>query len=275
LPHFLLPFLKGKKKLSIIHDVYLDNPKFWFKQFGYFKGLIGFFVEYLSLIFDRFFAEKVVVVSESTKEKVLRKFSGIENKVFILRNSLNFSDYYESEKDNYLLFVGRFVSYKRPWDLISVLKFVNKKYPDIYAKFVVTRDFLEQKKIFLDFCDKENVKNFELIYSCSAEKLKEVYSKAKILVHPSVVEGQSIVVLEAVSSVTPVCAYDLPAYKGMLFSGSNSELATVFDVEDLASKTMKILDNYEYYQNNTRKRLEDFSIEKFEALIKEMFGFFR
>jgi len=51
--------------------------------------------------------------------------------------------------------------------------------------------------------------------------MKNLFAKAKIFVQPSYVEGQGIVVLEALASKAPVVAYDLPAYKGMLVNGEN------------------------------------------------------
>ncbi len=271
LPHLLLPFLSKKKTCSILHDVYLDDFSFWFKQFGFFKGLVGIFVEALQLLFDRIFADFVVVVSDSTKQKFLKRFKKAGEKVYLLRNSIDFSKYFSGQKENFLLFVGRFVAYKRPKDLIYVLSKIREKYPDISAKFVATRDFSMVRDEVIEYAKKLNVSNYEILNTVPDIDLKNIFSRAKILVHPSVVEGQGIVVLEALASGTPVCAYNLPAYQGMLQNGINSELCEKKNVDELAKNILKIIDNYEYYRKNTLNGLSDFSVEKFNEDVRLLF----
>lgn len=271
LPHLLLPFLGNKKTYSILHDIYLMDFTFWFRQFGLFKGLIGIVVEGVGLLFDRIFAEKIIVVSESTKDKFLKIFKNASKKVFLLRNSIDFSKYYSSSKEDFLLFVGRFVAYKRPKDLVFVLKKIREKYPNISAKFLATRDFPKIRGDLIEYAKELKVSNYEIIKTVADKDLKRLFSHAKILVHPSVVEGQGIVILEALASGVPVCAYNLPAYKGMLQNGKNSELCEIKDVNELSNSVLKILDNYDFYSQNTRKGLEDFSIEKYDDNVVSLF----
>ena len=79
-----------------------------------------------------------------------------------------------------------------------------------------------------------------------------------------VVEGQGIVVVEALVSGTPVAAYDLPAYKGVLVDGVNAGVAWNGDVEWLAKKCLEVLGNYDYYRKNSGVNLDEFSEENFE-----------
>jgi glycosyltransferase involved in cell wall biosynthesis len=271
LPYLLLPFFK-KKTIVLVHDVYLSNKMFWFKQFGFLKGLVGFFVEFFGLYSSRFFADKIVVVSESTKEKLIKLVGRkVLNKTLLIPNSVDLSNFYSLEKEKFILFVGRFVSYKRPNDLIFVLKKIQKEFPEFSAKFVMTREFLEIVDELKEYAQKLGVENFELIPCVSDEKLKELYAKASLLVHPSVIEGQGIVLLEALASNTPVCAYDLDAYKGMLINGKNCELAKIFDKDDLAQKTIKILNNLKDYQSNAKISLLNYSMDSFDENVKRLF----
>lgn len=269
LPHLLLPFMPGKFKLAIVHDVYMGTGgNFWVKQFGWVTGIIGRIVEWLQLHFDRWFADQIMTVSESSAEKIMSVVGkGAGKKIFINPNSIKFDDYIcDAKKENVLLFVGRFVSYKHPEQLLYVLKKVLEKYEDFKAVFVVSRNFVEVMKNFertrIELgLDSEVAKCVEF---CGERELKEIFSKAKVLVQPSHMEGQGIVVLESLASGTPVVAYDLPAYRSMLVGGLNSELVEMGDKDALAEACIKVLGNYEYYQKNCDKTLERFSFDKFK-----------
>lgn len=274
LPHLLLPFLRKSKKIALIHDVYLNNFTFWFRQFGLFKGLIGYFVEFLQLFFDKFFADRILVVSKSTENKI-RNFLGksILKKIFLIPNSIDLKEYSSLKKEKYLLFVGRFVSYKRPFDLLDVLFEVNKKFPEYSAKFVMTRDFSEIVDKVKKRANELGVKNFELINKVSDKKLKQFFSQASLLVQPSLIEGQGIVVLEALASGTAVCAYNLEAYLNMLINGENCELARAGDVQQLSLNAIKMLENLEFYNSNTSKTLADFDIGVFKKNVQDIIRF--
>ncbi len=64
---------------------------------------------------------------------------------------------------------------------------------------------------------------------------------------------------------TPVVAYDLPAYKGMLFSGVNGHVAKLGDVSELAGKASLALDNFKRLSREairTAKRFDWYLISK-------------
>ena len=285
LPHLLLPFLRKKKTLAVVHDVYMSDKSFWFKRFSFFVALVGFFVEYLQIHLDKYFATKIMAVSNSTKNKLIKKIGEKSiNKIFVNPYPVDSSDYLKKSdisffndddflmKENYLLFVGRFVSYKQPEHLLKILREVKEKYPLLRIKFVVTREFknfLEEfkNKVFdMNLSDK-----VDFYYSVSVQKLKELYVGALVLVHPSVMEGQGIVILEALASGTPVLAYDLDAYDGMLLSGKNSELVELNNLDLMVEGLYRILGNYEYYQKNTLLTLNEFSKKKFSDNLESNF----
>ena len=97
---------------------------------------------------------------------------------------------------------------------------------------------------------------------CNNEEVVELMARAKILVHPSSIEGQGIIMLEALSLGTPIVAYNLPAYEGMLLNGRNCKLARKEDVKGLCDGAVKILGNYDFYRGNCGGLLEEFSEEK-------------
>lgn len=243
IPHLILPWVKSKK-IAIVHDVY-GNLKFWFQEYGFFRGTIGWIVEKFQIKFDGKYADTIFTVSESSKGKIVEKLGKkIVDKIEIFQNSVDFDKYKNTEKkENYLLFVGRFVGYKHPEHVLYVLKKVKEIHSDFKAVFVLSRAEKKVLSLFKKTQKKLGIRDEDIILreNCSDVEMKKLYAKAKILVHPSYTEGQGIVVLEALASGTPVLAYDLDAYSGMLVNGKGSILVEKGNVSKMASRALELL----------------------------------
>jgi len=271
-PHLLLPWLSGRK-VAVVHDVYQVNARtFWVKQYGFWRGGVGTLVEKLQLKFDLKYADKIMTVSDFSAEKIV-SFLGERVARKIVKNPYpvgvgGFAA--DVVKENFMLFVGRFVNYKNPEDVLPALKKVRFKYENFKAVFVISRFEKGVLRRFRSLQRKLKLSDDEVIlkFDCDSQEVRELFARAKVFVQPSSVEGQGIVVLEALASGTPVIAYKLFAYKGMLVSGSNSILVTEGDKEGFADACLEVLDNYADYQRNCRKYLGDFSNEDFQQTIK-------
>lgn len=274
-PHLILPFLHNNK-IAIIHDVYRENSiLFWMKNYGFFRGLIGMAVEWLQLFFDGRYANTILTVSQSSRKKIIHSIGAInEKKIMINPSPIKMSMYIvDRPKEDYLLYVGRFVDYKNPSHVLYVLKNVLNLYPDFRAIFVVPRaekDFINE---FYRLVHELRIgEHIEVKKSVSAEELKHLYASAKVLVQPSYIEGQGIVVLESLASGTPVVAYNLEAYRGMLIHGDNSVLVEKGNMEALANGCLDILKNYDHFQKHCGVTLGEFSpamfVSRLEKLLK-------
>lgn len=273
-PHLILPWIKCKK-IGVIHDVYkVLGRSFWFKQYGLFKGLIGTVVENFQLYFDKKYADKIMTVSDFSEEKILSMLGDrvarkiVKNpypiKLFVVDGDI--------KKGDFILFVGRFIGYKNPEHVLYVLKKIKTVYPNFKAVFVIPRF---EKKVLMKFkayIKELGLNGMDIIYeyNCDDDDLKNLFLNAKLFVQPSLIEGQGIVALEALVTKTPVVAYDLPAYKGMLINGENSILVKKGDKEALAEACLKVLKSYKYYQDNCYSVLKNFSEEKFLERLKEI-----
>lgn len=256
-PHLLLPFLRSIKKVAIVHDVY-GSLRFWVRQFGFFKGFAGYLIERVQLRNDRKHADVIMVVSDYGRMQVA-KFLGSEILSKTVVNSWPIGPMYREvlaaeqlTKKNFALFVGRFVDYKNPEHALLALEKIKAVYPDFRLKMVISR---QDRGLFEKFDRlrktlKLSNDDVELILDCSYPRLLHLYAGAKLLLHPSHVEGLGIVCIEALACKTPVVAYDLPAYKSFLVHGKNAQLAYVGDVGAFCKGALAILDDYESYFDN-------------------------
>jgi len=71
-------------------------------------------------------------------------------------------------------------------------------------------------------------------YISDDSKLKKIYADADVFVAPSIQENLANTVLEALSSGTPVVAFDIGGMSDMIVDGVNGFLATAFDEDSLA-----------------------------------------
>lgn len=245
-PHLVLPFLKAKNKVAIIHDVYsLEGLKFWISQFGFFRGGIGYFVEKLQLIFDKKYASKIMIVSEFSAGKVVKALGeSIRDKIVVNPYPLEIDSVKSNAtRENFMLFMGRFVKYKHPEHVLFALSRIKAVYGDFKAVFIVPRVEKNCMRIFKKWQRELGLSDDDVIlkFGCDSSEVAGLLGRAKLFTHPSVVEGQGIAILEALQVGCSVVAYDLPVYKGMLVNGENSMLTPADDYEKFADACLRVI----------------------------------
>ncbi|MBD3360220.1 glycosyltransferase [Candidatus Peregrinibacteria bacterium] len=266
-PHLVLPWLKGKK-VGVIHDVYrLSGKKFWYKQYGFLRGLMGNFIERLQLRFDRRYTDKIMTVSDFSEDKILSVMGDrVVRKIVKNPYPIHIDEYNSKmKKENFLLFVGRFVDYKHPEHVLHVLREIKPLFPDFKAVFVAARVENPCLKRFQKVRKELGLNEEDIILkrNCDSEEVKDLFSRAKVFIQPSYMEGQGIVILESLASGTPVLAYDLPAYSGMIRKNKNSVLAEKGKIGKLSKGLIEILNNYEKFHKNCGVSPADFSEKRF------------
>lgn len=246
-PHLILPWIGLSKKIAVVYDVYRDmGLKFWVGQYGLFVGLVGSIVEKLQLRFDKKYADKIMTLSRSVEQKILRYLGEEVTQKIIMNPSpvIPMSEECEaSQKEDVMLFVGRFVDYKNPEHVLFCLSRAKELYPHLKAIFVVARfeksvlNSFEKAKCNFGFCDRD----VELRFNSSNEEVLKLLGKSRLLIHPSYVEGQGLVILEAMANKLPVVAYELGAYRGMLTNMENAILVKKGDKEGLSRACLSVL----------------------------------
>jgi glycosyltransferase involved in cell wall biosynthesis len=252
-PNWNIPllFIKAKKRIVTIHDVYhLANPQHFSK--------INIILVKFYMAFIKTFYRKIITVSDFSKREIV-KYANISPdliKVIPLAVENNYTDFvpeFETE-DSYILYVGNVKPHKNL--LLSLKAFEQIKDKEI--KF-----FIVGKKEGFITNDDELVKSIKSLDKrvfftgeISDTKLKTYYKNAKLFLFPSKYEGFGLPILEAMKFELPIISSS---------SGSIPEVAgecviyfNALDKSDLVSKIDGFLSgeikcNTEKYSNQLNK----------------------
>lgn len=150
-----------------------------------------------------------------------------------------------------MLFVGRFVGKKRPFDFLRTVSVLKKEYPSLKATMVggCTSDYLYDD--VLKWIESHDLsRNVSVVSPVSQSELSILYSSSKVLLLPSISEGLSKATLEAMACGIPVVATDILGNKDISVDGRTGYLVKVKNPHDMAEK-VKILLN----DDSLRKRM--------------------
>jgi glycosyltransferase involved in cell wall biosynthesis len=258
-PQLIAPFVFSKK-LFLFHDLY-GSLRTWRNAYPLI-GILGYLIELMTLFNAKHFSDYVVAVSKATKAKLCTDVYFKNSKlVHVIPNYIEEVSESKKSKEDYLLFVGRFVSYKRPCDILEVLAKLRTEGIILNAKFVVARyekKVLDEFKSLLNKYDL-NSKVELILKPLTDSDLKLLIARAKMVVSPSSFEGQGLVVYEALSLKTKVVAYRLPCYSPLEAQLGLENLYLVESVGDLDSLKLAVVDC-------TKKDFNNFLIQQLNYL---------
>jgi glycosyltransferase involved in cell wall biosynthesis len=202
---YLISKLKGIPYIAHIHlDV---NP----------SGPMGFLLE----TYKRFFlkrvlkaAAKIICLSESQKQLIAAKYALPLASLVVIPNGV--AEIYFSEKKihannvPHLLFVGRLVVQK---NLALLIEALSHMHTPVFLDIVGEG---ELRKNIEALIQKHRLSNVQLHGKKTGADLIELYQAADIFVLPSLKEGVSLSMLEALAAGLPVVASDTPEIRDIL-----------------------------------------------------------
>ncbi|MDD5652403.1 MAG: glycosyltransferase family 1 protein [Candidatus Moranbacteria bacterium] len=254
---YILPFFipKDIKVVTHIHDV----------SFKVYRDMIMkkdlFF---LDLLIPKSIkrADKIVAVSQFTKDEILRYYGTNEKKVGVIYNSINIKDVEVNEHkarflrkkyglpEKFILYLGTLQPRKNIPILIRAYAEIKNKIPDI--KLVIAGD--KKAHNFDDKID-DAINRYKLtgedITFCgfiSEEDKSVIYSISTVFIFPSLYEGFGIPILEAMSRRVAVLASDIPPHREV--AGDAALYFDPYSLDDLKKKLYNIC-----VDENLRNRL--------------------
>lgn len=263
------------KEEDILHDVGSLIP-FWFKSFD--SPSITTFYHYESLktingylsafpcpliIRKEKNADKIVAISNFSKDQLLQRFSIKEDKIEVIPTGVDDSIFNpfvapKLEYENVLLFVGPLVQRKGVKHLIHALPIIKKEIKDV--RVIIIGKGPEKKNLVKLSEELDLEKNINFIENVSKEDLPRYYSTASLFVFPTFLEGFGMVAIESMACGTPVVASDIEPLKSII--GDSGMFFNPGNHLDLAEKVIEIL-NDKYLRNslseNAAKRATNYT----------------
>lgn len=241
IPFFTPLYVRGKK-LAFIHEV---AKEVWWLNFNYLAALLGFTFE--PFIF-KFIYKGIpfMTVSESTKRDLMN-FDIPAKHITVVHNGVRtIKVTSKKEKRKTAMFIGALAKDKGIEDALRVFSLIDKR-GSSWQFWVVGRGTAEYLKFLKSFCKNLGIENRVKFFGFVSEKRKFVlFSKAHVLVNPSIREGWGLVNIEANSVGTPVVGYDVAGMRDSVISGKTGELVEVGDTDKLAFQIISLVDSRVY-----------------------------
>lgn len=274
----LLRYRKELKEFDLIHCVpevysfftYLLSKSLGIKYFLHVHGTFAvLFFQYKSLGFLQRIAyrsaRKVICVSNYTKKRMLEH--AILDNLTVVPNGVNLENFNNDEitenfskKENIILSVGSLKTRKGFDLLIKAVALAQKNIPNIKCYIVGGEGKGSHYYNYLVDLAKKEKANIFFLKNLADSELKDLYHKAKLFVMTTVsdkysFDGFGMVYLEANAYGVPVIgSYDSGAEEAIR-DGYNGFLAKPKDINDIADKILKILENQELYDKMSENSL--------------------
>ncbi len=207
-------------------------------------------------------ADKVIAVSNFTKNKIMDHYSVPEEKIKVVHNAVDFSEHYNEEKfeinntDKVVLFLGRLTLQKGPDYFLYAAKKVLEKEKDV--KFVIAGSGDMESFIIEKAAEMGIASNVLFAGFLNPEDVERAYRMADIYVMPSVSEPFGLTALEAMKNKT---AAIVSKQSGVSEVVKHCLKVDFWDINELSSKIISVL-KYQTLQD-TLKENAYFEASKF------------
>lgn len=187
-------------------------------------------------------ADRVIAVSEYTKNTVARNYHVPESKIEVVHNGVDFIEFTPSDfrrifpHDQIVLFVGRLTYQKGVNYLLKAAKRVLQRQPN--TVFIVAGTGDMEQHLMLDAAHLGIGQRVVFAGFQNGAKLRSLYQMADAFVMPSVSEPYGLVALEAIASGTPTV---ISKQSGVSETLSHVHKVDFWDVHKMADAIVHVL----------------------------------
>lgn len=244
---------------------------------GYSERFVGIY-RWITPTILRIWKKASYVISNSQGLKDLALKSNPEKEIGIIFNGISttefFPDYSKRKNEKFtILCVSRVTPRKGMRFLVQAFNVLYSRYDN--ARLVIVGDGNERKSLenlVMSLGLKDKVDFAGVV---PHENVLPYYQQADVFVLPSLNEGMSNVILEAMACGLPVVATDTGGTKELVADGVNGLIVKMRDANDLMEKIEKLILNPELKTSmsaESRKRAEALSWEKVAGEYIELYG---
>lgn len=245
---FFTPLYARAPKFLIVHHIHQ----------GVFRSHLSFPLAQIALFIESkltpllYRNQKLVTVSESSREDIIKLKLGSKENIEIIFNGINHSVYRRLPKTKYpsFIYMGRMKPYKNIDIAIRAFARIVRKHPTAILTIVGDGESLGGLK---DLTSRLHLKQSVKFLGRVTENKKVVYlAKSWVALQPSSFEGWGITVLEANVCGTPVIASNVAGLRDSVVDGKTGLLVPVKDAKLFAKAMLDLIKEREY-----RKELSD------------------
>lgn len=261
-PHYNVPiFYKGKMVVTIHDLTHLIHPEFLPNKFAYFYAKFMIWIALKK-------ADKVITVSQNTKNDILKMFKVNPDKIEVIYNGVG-EEFVKKDKESIkylynkfniprnkkiIMYVGNLKPHKNLERLLEAYSKINNKEETcllLVGKAFEKYNVLEDKEKQLEI-DKQVIHTGIV----TQEELVDLYNFADLFVFPSLYEGFGLPVLEALACGTPVVCSNTSSMPEV--GKSHVTYINPLDIDDIKNKIEKI-DEYVIDEKSVKNQLAEFS----------------
>lgn len=194
------------------------------------------------------------------------------DKIDVVYNGIDVQpfDKIESNKDKNgkfrILFAGLLEESKGYFDLIKAVPILRRYYPEIEALFAGRWQANGFKEKVQSYVDKNNIgAEVKFLGVVTGEEKIRLFKNSDVFVLPTYfyLEGQPVVILEAMAAKLPVITTDRGSIKEMITHGQNGFIVSPQSPHEIAEKTALLIED-----KNLRRRMG----EESRRMVKERFS---
>jgi len=218
-------------------------------------------------------AEKVLCYT-SEEKKILSKMGVCQSKIEVIPNGIDtdlFTPPKRRKTRNVILWIGRFVSGKRPDLAIKILAGVRRKIPEITLIMIGDGPL---KESCVRLAKKLNVeRSLKIISFIPHRMMPRLYQMADVLLITSITEGVPRVMLEAMSCEVPIVMSEISHLKTIIsgcgvFFKKDEVISAIEQIEVLLSSDEL---RYELGRNGRLKVVKKYSWNRYVKRIDELY----
>lgn len=255
---FLSLLLKWQYKLPFVISLRGSDVPGYSERF---RAIYGLLRPLIRLIWSN----AASVVSNSQGLKILALKSSPKQEIGVIFNGIAIDEFRpisEGSPENgffTVLCVSRITERKGIKYLIEAVAQLVPKYPNVKLQIAGEGDKLEELE--KETRDRDLRDKVEFLGRVAHADLVKIYQGADVFVLPSLNEGMSNTMLEALSSGLPLVATDTGGTKELLNDGENGFIVKMKDADDIADKIEKLILN-----PDLKKKMGEASRQKAEGM---------
>ena len=224
-------------------------------------------------------SDSITAVSADLKKDTYDHFN-VTKDIYVIPNFIDLKRFKRQKKDHFkkaicphdeklVVHTSNFRKVKRVDDVIETFKKIHETVP---SKLLLVGDGPERMRIE-EACRQSDFSH-DVRFLGKLEAVEEVLSVADLFIMPSEKESFGLAALEAMACQVPVISTNVGGLPELNVNGETGYLCDVGDVEDMAAKSIKILDakNLQKFKDAALARAKTFDIENVLPMYEDLYN---